>query len=135
MDLHRGVRAEHGGLGGEQFGGGGLQGETFPGGLGAFLGHGGVVDHQPRGFDARLHVGDLETRALKFPDLLAEGLAFARIRDAGFVGRFGDTQRLRADADASHIQDGHGDFESFTLFAKTVGDWDFAILKNQFAGG
>ena len=109
--------------------------EALAGRLGAFLGQRGVVDHQARGFDARLHVGQLEGDALELADLLPEGFAFTRVFERGFVGGLGDPQRLRADADAPHIQHGHGDLEALAFFAETVLDRDAAIFEQDFAGG
>ena len=106
-----------------------------PPGLGPLLRHRRLVDQEPRRLDARLHVRDLESGALELADLLTEGLALAGIRHAGLVGRLGDAQCLRRNADAPGIQNGHGDLEALAFFAQACRGRHAAVLEEQLAGG
>jgi hypothetical protein len=99
------------------------------------FGHGGVIDQQARSFDARFHVGQFEGDALELADLLPEGFALARIGKRGFVRGFGNAQRLRADADAAHVQHGHGNLETLAFLPEPVFDRDAAVFEHDFAGG
>ncbi len=58
----------------------------------------------------------------------------AGIFQAGFICRFGNAQRLGANADASRIQHGHGNLEAFAFLPQPVGDWSAVIFKNNLAG-
>ncbi len=135
MDLHRLVGAEHGRLAGEKLGDGGLGGEALTRLFGGLLGQGGLVNQQAAGLDAAFHIGDLPLDALEATDGAAKGLALAGVAQAGLVGRLGDAQRLRGDADAPRIQHGHGDLEPLSLFAQPVLHGTFVILEVDFAGG
>ena len=52
-----------------------------------------------------------------------------------FPGAAGDTDHLRADADAAFVERFDGDFVAFAGLAKNVFFGHAAVFKNQFAGG
>src|SRR5262245_38143559 len=95
---------------------------------------GGVVNHQPRGFDLCGHFGYLKLHALEFADRLAELFALLRVGQRRFIGALRQPDHLRADADAPFVQRLDGDLVSFAEFAQHVLFGRAAIVEEQFAG-
>ena len=96
---------------------------------------GGVVDHQPRGFDFDGHFGEIELHALEFRDRLAELLALLGVGEGVIERALRETGHLRADADAAFVEGLDGDLVAFADFADDVRFGDAAIVEDQLAGG
>src|SRR5690606_29022755 len=94
-----------------------------------------LVDEEPRSLDARAHVGDLRLDRLEGADRLAEGVAFARVRECRIVRGLRDAERLRGDADASRIEHRHGDAKTLAFLAQAVFDRAAVIVQLDLAGG
>ena len=96
---------------------------------------GGVVDHEPGGFDLGGHLRNLELDALEIGERLAELFALLRVFGGELPGAARDADHLRADADAAFVQSFDRDLVAFAGLAEHVFFGHAAIFENQFAGG
>src|SRR5690606_3909996 len=113
QDLHGVVRDRRGGLGGEQ-----LRHRRLPRhAVAAVLQPRRPQRQQPRGVDARGHVGELEADALELVDRAPEGLALVRVAARGLERGAGDADRLRRDPDAAAVERRHRHHEALALAA------------------
>ena len=96
---------------------------------------GGVVSHQPRGFDVGGQAGKLKLDSLKLGDGLAELLAFLGVSDGVFERAARHAEHLRADADAALVERFDRHFVTLADFAQHVRLGNAAIFQDQFARG
>src|SRR5690606_29773421 len=108
VDLQRLVGDPHGGLRGGELGDRGLVAEAL-----ALALHPGRAQRQQQGrVELALHVGDLGLGHLEGADRRAEGLALLHVLDGGLVGRAGDADGLRRDADAARSEEHTSELQS-----------------------
>ena len=91
-----------------------------------------VVNHQPRGFQLRGHLGKLKLHALKLIDRFAKLLALAGVSNCRVERAARDADHLRADADAAFVQSFNRSLVALADFAQHVLFRHLAVFQNQF---
>ena len=95
---------------------------------------GGLVGHELAGFDAGVHVGQLELDRLKLADRLVELLALLGVGQRPLEGPFGDAEGLGGDADPPAVEGVHGDVEPLPFLAEQVFDRHAQVVKGKGGG-
>src|ERR1700675_1318667 len=93
---------------------------------------GGLIREQPRGFDLRGHIRELELNGLKFGDSFAELFALLRIPKRAFVGALRHAKPERSDRDAAAVENLKAVDEAFAFLAEKVFRGHAAISENDF---